>query len=96
MMGHKTRKTLLLTLFLALSSGSLFAQEHPRVLFVGNSYTQVNDLPQMIADIAQSMGEDMEYRSYGLATYQSGSTIRWHCRGKQLVGNFNQSQSSRG
>ena len=81
MMGHKTRKTLLITLFLALSSGALFAQEHPRVLFVGNSYTQVNDLPQMIADIAQSMGEDMEYRS----NTPGGCTFEMHCHNQSMM-----------
>ena len=62
-MEYKNRKSLLLTWILALFAGSIFAQEHPRVLFVGNSYTSVNDLPGMVAHIAQSMGDEMTYAS---------------------------------
>lgn len=80
-MGHKTRKSLLLTLFFALFAGVLFAQEHPRVLFIGNSYTQANDLPQMVADIAQSMGEDMEYHS----NTPGGCTFEMHCHNQSMM-----------
>ena len=80
-MGHITRRSFLLTLFLVLSTGTLFAQEHPRVLFIGNSYTQVNDLPQMVADIAQSMGESMEYRS----NTPGGCTFEMHCHNQSMT-----------
>lgn len=80
-MGHKNRKSLLLTLFLALSFGALFAQGHPRVLFIGNSYTQVNDLPQMVVDIAQSMGEGMEYRYNA----PGGCTFEMHCHNQSMT-----------
>jgi hypothetical protein len=33
------------------------------VLFIGNSYTYVNNLPQMVADIASSMGDNLVYDS---------------------------------
>ena len=59
-MKHKTRKSLMLTWILSLVAGMALAQEHTRVLFIGNSYTQANDLPQMVADIAQSMGEALD------------------------------------
>lgn len=39
------------------------AQESVSVLFVGNSYTAVNDLPQMTANIASNMGYGMTYES---------------------------------
>ena len=80
-MKHKTRKTLLLTWILALFAGPMFGQEHPRVLFIGNSYTQANNLPQMVADIAQSMGEGMEYRS----NTPGGCTFEMHCHNQSMT-----------
>lgn len=79
-MKHKTRKLLLLTWVLALWMSIGLAQEHPRVLFVGNSYTQANNLPQMVADIAQSMGEGIEYRS----NTPGGCTFEMHCHNQSM------------
>ena len=79
-MKYETKKTLLLTWLFALFAGSLFAQEHPRVLFIGNSYTAVNNLPQLVADIAQSMGENMEYRS----NTPGGCTFEMHCHNQSM------------
>ena len=45
------RKILLLTIAILLFKAS-FSQEEIRVLFLGNSYTYVNDLPKIIEDIA--------------------------------------------
>ncbi len=78
---HKTRKALLLTWFLAFFAGQVFAQEHPRVLFIGNSYTQVNNLPQMVTDIALSMGENMEYSS----NTPGGCTFEMHCHNQSMT-----------
>lgn len=80
-MRRKKRKTLLLTWILTLFLGGIIAQEHPCVLFIGNSYTQVNDLPQMVADIAQSMGEGMEYRS----NTPGGCTFEMHCHNQSMT-----------
>ena len=52
-----------------------WAQQIARVFFAGNSYTQVNDLPQMVADIAQSMGDEMTYAS----NTPGGCTFEMHC-----------------
>ena len=35
-----------------------------KVLFIGNSYTEVNNLPQIISDIASSMGDTIQISSY--------------------------------
>jgi hypothetical protein len=78
---YKTKKTLLLAWILALFAGPMFAQEHSRVLFIGNSYTQVNNLPQMVADIAQSMGEGMEYSS----NTPGGCTFEMHCHNQSMT-----------
>ena len=35
-----------------------------RVLFVGNSYTYYNSLPQMVEELAQAAGQEMEFRAF--------------------------------
>ena len=80
-MERKTRKSLLLTWILALCGMPLFAQTHPRVLFVGNSYTQVNNLPQMVSDIALSMGDTMTYTS----NTPGGCTFEMHCHNQSMT-----------
>lgn len=59
----------------------LRAQEPVRVLFIGNSYTQANNLPQMVAEIAQSMGEDMDWMSYT----PGGCTFEMHCHNQSMT-----------
>ena len=68
-------------LFLVFGALAVFGQEPRRVLFVGNSYTQSNNLPQMVADIAQSMGESMEYRS----STPGGCTFEMHCHNQSMT-----------
>jgi hypothetical protein len=58
------KKTSLVALML-FAFFSLFAQTSARrVLFLGNSYTYVNNLPAIIANIANSMGDTLIYDSY--------------------------------
>ena len=56
-----------------------FAQ--PRVLFIGNSYTEVNNLPQMTADVARSMGFEMTYSS----NTPGGCTFSQHCTNQSMA-----------
>ena len=77
---YKERKTLLLTWVLVLFAGAVFAQEHPRVLFIGNSYTQSNNFPQMVADIALSMGDTMTYTS----NTPGACTFEMHCHNQSM------------
>lgn len=50
------------TLFFILTiTGTLTAQISKRALFIGNSYTATNNLPQMIADAAASTGDVLEF-----------------------------------
>ena len=72
---------LLLSLVLMYVVTVLSAQERPRVLFIGNSYTAVNELPQMVADIAQSMGETMTY----VSNTPGGCTFEMHCRNQSMA-----------
>ena len=70
-----------LTSLMLLMASRAGAQETPRVLFVGNSYTYVNNLPQMVADIAQSMGDNMEFGS----NTPGGCSLALHCQNQSMV-----------
>lgn len=62
--------SILVTLsFFALKS---FAQDSVSVLFIGNSYTYVNNLPQLVHDLAASKGDVVTFGSQtaGGATFQ--------------------------
>ena len=56
------------------------AQDGPRVLFIGNSYTEVNNLPQMVFNIANSMGDNMTYSS----NTPGGCTFSQHCTNQSM------------
>lgn len=55
-------KKLHLSFFLiALSFASVYAQDSKKVLFLGNSYTAVNNLPSMLSDMVESTGDELIY-----------------------------------
>ena len=58
------------------------AQTSRKALFLGNSYTGVNNLPQMVAGIAQSRGDVLTFQSY----VPGGYTLQLH-----LANNFSTS-----
>ena len=63
-------------LFLALLSFALTGAAQTRnVLFIGNSYTEVNDLPMLIRQAAQSAGCDITYQR----NTPGGCTFQQHC-----------------
>ena len=47
---------------------SLICQEKKEVLFIGNSYTYGNNLPEMLKQIALSFGDTIHARNSGGAT----------------------------
>lgn len=53
----------ILVSFLVLSNTLIISAQTRKVLFIGNSYTAVNNLPLMIANIATSMGDTLQYDS---------------------------------
>ena len=55
--------------------GQLWAQQSLRVFFAGNSYTAVNELPDMVAEIARCMGDELVYAS----NTPGGCTFEMHC-----------------
>ncbi len=57
------------------------AQEERHVLFIGNSYTAVNNLPQMVANIAENMGDHLIYSS----NTPGGCTLQQHCNNGSMT-----------
>lgn len=57
------KKTLLLAA-LGLTTATTFAADSLKVLFVGNSYLGVNDVPQMVKNIANSTGKVLTYTAH--------------------------------
>lgn len=56
-------------------SGTMYAQNKKvRVLFIGNSYTEANNLPKLIGDIAASTGDTLEYDMSAVG----GATLNYH------------------
>lgn len=94
------KKQILLSIFLLTLLASVFAQTSKRVLFLGNSYTSVNNLPQMITDLAASAGDNVEIDSNtpGGQTFQGHSTNSTSLQ-KIMLGNWDfvvlQEQSQR-
>ena len=55
---------------------SLFAYaQSSKVLFIGNSYTYVNNLPDLISMILSSEGDDLDYQM----SAPGGCTFQQHC-----------------
>lgn len=72
------KRLALIVLF--LSAFAATAQNIPNVLFIGNSYTEVNNLPQMVLNIAHNMGDDMTYSS----NTPGGCTLSVHCTNESM------------
>jgi hypothetical protein len=57
--GCRTSFVILIMMF---TGDTAYAQgKKARVLFIGNSYTYVNNLPKLVADVAASNGDTLEY-----------------------------------
>lgn len=67
--------SVLVGLLLSLLAMEARAHTHRSVLFLGNSYTGVNNLPQMVQDIAQAAGDTLVADNYA----PGGYTFARHC-----------------
>lgn len=68
--------------YLLIISIAVTAQEQPfRVLFIGNSYTAVNNLPQMVADVSASVGNQITFES----NTPGGCTFQQHCNNNSMT-----------
>ena len=67
------KKYFYLILVLLLFSGKTVAQDSTSVLFIGNSYTYFNNMPQILSDIATSFGNNVSHASQtpGGATFSA-------------------------
>lgn len=74
----------ILSLILASTFG--FSQESKSVLFIGNSYTSVNNLPEMVKLAATSAGDELIYD----ANMPGGTTLQQHSTNTQTLSKINQ------
>ena len=79
------KKGILICLFLPLL---IIAQQKKEVLFIGNSYTYVNDLPNLVKQIALSFGDSLIYDS----STPGGATFNTHANNTQTLAKINQQQ----
>src|SRR6186713_317667 len=68
--GKRKHFLIVLLSCFCISEYELKAQVSYRVLFLGNSYTAVNNLPQIIHDVALSAGDTLVFDSYAPGGYQ--------------------------
>lgn len=73
-------KKILLIAATALLAMAATAQEPKKVLFIGNSYTEVNNLPQLVQKVSESAGSRVEYRS----NTPGGCTFEQHCTNQSM------------
>ena len=73
----------LLTLLFSAFFG--FSQESKSVLFIGNSYTAVNNLPEMIKLAAVSAGDELIFDSH----IPGGTTLQQHSTNAQTLSKIN-------
>jgi hypothetical protein len=67
------KKIIILTIIIFIAQLNVSAQLTKRVFFIGNSYTSVNNLPQMIHDLAMSNGDTLIFDSYTPGGYTLGN-----------------------
>lgn len=58
----------ILILILIFTSTLVFSQTK-NVLFVGNSYTYINNMPQMVSDLAASVGDQLTFSTSAISSY---------------------------
>lgn len=74
------KKQVSLILLLLCVTISMAQGERKRVLFVGNSYTEVNNLPNLVQRVAESVGDALEYES----NTPGGCTFAQHCTNRSM------------
>lgn len=72
---------LVLSLCLIVCQIAKAQEETKKVLFIGNSYTAVNDLPNMVQQVAASVGDRIDYQS----NTPGGCTFQQHCGNQSMT-----------
>jgi len=71
---RNSNKTAVLGIFIFCSI-TLFGQQAKRVLFLGNSYTYVNNLPQLVSELASSTGKTLIFDMNAPGGYYLGQHL---------------------
>ena len=80
------KKLVTLVLFVSALVPSVFAQQTKHALFIGNSYTYVNNLPQLTSDLALSAGDSLIVDS----SAPGGYTFQLHTTNATTLQKINQ------
>lgn len=75
-------KKLLYSIIVLCSFHTTFAGDTLRVLFIGNSYTDVNNLPQVVSKLASAGGDSLFYEM----SVPGGQTLEQHCTNTATLG----------
>lgn len=75
------KKQILIFTVMAFAVLAAAAQEPKKVLFIGNSYTEVNNLPQLVQKVSESAGSRIEYQS----NTPGGCTFEQHCTNQSMT-----------
>ena len=75
----------LICILFFLSPYFLFGQNIKKVLFIGNSYTYVNDLQTMLQQLALTMGDSINKDSYTMGGY----TLQMHATDPSFLAKIN-------
>ncbi len=68
------------SLLLTAATFLVFSQQNLNVLFIGNSYTGVNNLPQLVQQVTESAGDELTYNS----NTPGGCTFSGHCNNNSI------------
>ena len=79
------KKFLLVLFFIPLF---VYSQQKKEVLFIGNSYTYVNDLPTLVEQIALTFGDTLIHDS----STPGGANFSMHSANSQTISKINQQQ----
>ena len=87
MISFNNRQVFLIILLISFSSLKLMGQSY-NALFIGNSYTYVNNLPQLISGIATSFGDTLNYDN----STPGGATFNAHSSNSTTLAKISQQQ----
>lgn len=75
------KKTILLVALMALTGVATAQSTAKNVLFIGNSYTEVNNLPNLVQQVSASAGRTVTYQ----ANTPGGCTFSQHCTNQSMT-----------
>lgn len=75
------KRVLILLIAIVIASALSAQDNHKRVLFIGNSYTDVNNLPLLVQRVSESAGTMIDYQS----NTPGGCTFAQHCTNQSMT-----------